>query len=53
MTPWKEFRELDPAAMAKRMEGRVVIDPYRLLDPAKCRAAGLRHHVLGRPAEVA
>ncbi len=53
MTPWTEFRELDPAAMAKRMEGRVVIDPYRLLDPAKCRAAGLRHHVLGRPAEAA
>jgi len=53
MTPWKQFRELDPAAMARRMSGKVLIDPYRVLDPAACRAAGLTYYTLGRPAEAA
>ncbi len=53
MTPWKQFRELDPAAIARRMSGKVMIDPYRVLDPAACRAAGLAYHTLGRPAEAA
>jgi len=53
MTPWREFRDLDPATMARRMSGKVLIDPYRVLDPAACRAAGLAYHTLGRPAEAA
>ncbi len=48
MTPWPEFRRLDPAAIAGRMRGRVVIDPYGMLDAEACRRAGLMHHVLGR-----
>jgi UDPglucose 6-dehydrogenase len=47
MTPWKEFRALDAAAIAKTLRGRIVIDPYRVLDGAKVRAAGLRHLTLG------
>ncbi|MGE5538007.1 MAG: nucleotide sugar dehydrogenase [Gemmatimonas sp.] len=47
MTPWPEFRKLQPADLANAMAGQVVIDPYRLLDPAQVRAAGLRHHSLG------
>jgi UDPglucose 6-dehydrogenase len=47
MTPWKEFRALDSAAIAKTLRGRIVIDPYRVLDGAKVRAAGLRHLTLG------
>jgi UDPglucose 6-dehydrogenase len=47
MTPWPEFRKLAPATLAKIMRGRLVIDPYRLLDPAASRAAGLDHRTLG------
>ncbi len=49
MTPWPEFRDIDPAALARAMSGRLVLDPYRLLDGAKCRDAGLRRIVLGAP----
>lgn len=50
VTPWPEFRELAPAALANVMAGRVVVDPYRLLDPAACRTAGLRQICLGAPS---
>jgi UDPglucose 6-dehydrogenase len=49
MTPWAAYRALDPAALAKRMRGRVVIDPYRLLDAGKVAAAGLALYSIGRP----
>jgi UDPglucose 6-dehydrogenase len=49
MTPWPAYRALDPAALAARMRGRVVIDPYRLLDADKVAAAGLALYSIGRP----
>ena len=49
MTPWAAYRALDPAALAARMRGRVVIDPYRLLDADKVAAAGLSLYSIGRP----
>jgi UDPglucose 6-dehydrogenase len=49
MTPWPEFRALDPAALAKAMRGRLVLDPYRVLDPQAVRNAGLDHVTLGVP----
>jgi len=48
MTPWPQFRELSPADLAKAMAGRIVIDPFRVLDAAAVQAAGLSHFVLGR-----
>jgi UDPglucose 6-dehydrogenase len=47
MTPWPEFRELSCAALARRMRGRLVLDPYWILDREAARAAGLDHRVLG------
>lgn len=41
---------LDPAAIAAAMRGKTVIDPYRVLDPAAAKQAGLTHYVLGRAA---
>jgi hypothetical protein len=29
------------------MRGRLVLDPYRMLDPASARAAGLDYRTLG------
>ena len=50
MTPWPEFRELAPADLARLMRGRLVLDPYRLLDSAAARAAGLNYRTLGARA---
>ncbi len=47
MTPWRPFKALSPAAMAEVMAGRVVIDPYGVLDARASAAAGLEHHRLG------
>lgn len=50
MTPWPEFRELDAATLASEMAGRVVIDPYGILDGAVMAAAGLEHLAVGKPS---
>jgi UDPglucose 6-dehydrogenase len=50
VTPWTEFRSLDPADVAARLRGKVVIDPFQLLDAEASRRAGLLHRVLGRGA---
>lgn len=47
MTPWPQYKALDPAAIAGAMRGRTVIDPYRVLDPDRARAAGLDWITLG------
>ena len=52
MTPWPDYRALDPAVMARKLEPRrrIAIDPLKVLDPGRCAAAGLEHHVLGGAA---
>jgi UDPglucose 6-dehydrogenase len=47
MTPWAEFRALDPAIIAQAMRGRDVIDPHRVLDKRRSVAAGLSYVTLG------
>lgn len=49
MTPWPAYRDIEPALLAARMRGRVVIDPYRLLDARKVAASGLALYSIGRP----
>lgn len=49
LTPWPEYREVDPASIAGAMTGRIVIDPYRVLDARDAARAGLRHRALGMP----
>jgi UDPglucose 6-dehydrogenase len=48
LTPWPEYRAIKPAAIAAAMRGRVVLDPYAVLDAEAARAVGLRHYTLGR-----
>jgi UDPglucose 6-dehydrogenase len=48
-TPWPQYRELKPADLAQVMNGRTVLDPYRVLDGEACVAAGLTYHTLGMP----
>jgi len=47
MTPWPEFKKLSPADLAKAMRGKIVLDPFRVLDPRAAEAAGLDYHTLG------
>jgi UDPglucose 6-dehydrogenase len=46
-TPWPEFRKLSPASMAAAMRGRLLIDPYRVIEPIAASKAGLEHCTLG------
>jgi UDPglucose 6-dehydrogenase len=47
MTPWEQFRKIDPRQLAGRMRGKVVLDPYAVMNAADCRAAGLAYYTLG------
>ena len=48
LTPWPQYRETDCTATATAMRGRIVVDPYGVLPPAKAAQAGLEVHTLGR-----
>lgn len=47
MTPWPEFRTIALGDLASVMAGRVIVDPFRVLEPAAVRAAGLSYFTLG------
>jgi len=47
MTPWKEFASYTPMQISDRMPGRVVIDPFAVLDGRQLTAAGFIYHRLG------
>jgi UDPglucose 6-dehydrogenase len=49
MTPWPEFKSLQPRDIASQLRGKIVIDPFACLSRAACKAAGLAHFVLGAP----
>lgn len=53
MTPWPQYRAIAPADIAAALPGRLVIDPYRVLDPETAEAAGLAHYTLGMPPLLA
>jgi len=52
MTPWPVYRQIDPRELARRMRGRTIVDPYRLLDPQAAAAAGLSIYSIGRPEQA-
>lgn len=52
MTPWPEFRSVAPIDIATRMRGRIVLDPYRMLDAAAAKSAGLKLATLGAPPSL-
>ena len=49
MTPWLAFRDLKADHLAHVMVGRIIIDPYRVLDGKVVVAAGLDYFTLGAP----
>lgn len=52
LTPWPLYRAIAPARIAQAMTGRIIIDPYSVLDTNAAVAAGLQYHTLGRPASM-
>jgi UDPglucose 6-dehydrogenase len=46
-TPWPDYRELEPTELAQHMKGRLLIDPYRVLDGRAAVKAGFEYHALG------
>ena len=48
LTEWKEYRQLDPAALASLVKGKVIIDGRNMLDRTMWRNAGWKFHALGR-----
>ncbi|MBW4720402.1 UDP-glucose dehydrogenase family protein [Saccharothrix obliqua] len=49
LTEWRDYGELDPAALAEVVRGRVLVDARTTLDPAPWQEAGWRLRALGRP----
>lgn len=49
LTEWREFRELDPAALGEVVAERRVLDGRNALDPQLWRKAGWTYRALGRP----
>lgn len=49
LTEWREYRDLDPVAVASLTDARLVIDGRNCLDPAAWRSAGFTYVGLGRP----
>lgn len=47
MTPWRSYGSLPLAELRSLLRGRVIIDPYAILDEAECRALGFEYHRLG------
>ena len=47
MTPWEEFKTLDPSDLRAVMRGKCIIDPLRVLDGKECKEAGLTYLTLG------
>jgi UDPglucose 6-dehydrogenase len=50
LTPWPHYREIAPEKIAKALAGKIVVDPYAVLNAQAVEAAGLIHYTLGRSA---
>ena len=49
MTPWPEFSSISANELMKSMTGRIVIDPYRVLDGKDLVETGFTYATLGEP----
>jgi UDPglucose 6-dehydrogenase len=49
LTEWREFRDMDPAALSAVVSQRNIVDGRNALDPERWRSAGWVYRALGRP----
>ena len=52
MTAWPEFKDITVDFIVKNMRGRVIIDPYRILNYNQVKAAGLDYFSLGVTTDI-
>jgi UDPglucose 6-dehydrogenase len=52
VTEWREFAELDLAALAASMRGNLLVDGRNFLEPDRVREAGLLYEGVGRPSRA-
>jgi UDPglucose 6-dehydrogenase len=48
LTEWKEYRQIDPAAISSLVKSKIIIDGRNMLDRTVWRNAGWKFHALGR-----
>jgi UDPglucose 6-dehydrogenase len=48
LTEWKEYRQIDPAAIASLVKSKIIIDGRNMLDRTLWRKADWKFHALGR-----
>jgi UDPglucose 6-dehydrogenase len=48
LTPWPDYRRIAPTDIARSLRGKIVLDPYAVLDRKAAEAAGLVYYTLGR-----
>ncbi|MFM2154578.1 MAG: hypothetical protein RL382_479 [Actinomycetota bacterium] len=48
LTEWKEYRQIDPAAISSLVRSKIIIDGRNMLDRTVWRNAGWKFHALGR-----
>ena len=48
LTEWKEYRQMDPAAISSIVKSKIIIDGRNMLDRTLWRNAGWKFHALGR-----
>ena len=51
-TPWPEFRGADLEAIRAAMPGRILLDPFALLDGERAAALGFDYYRLGAPPRL-
>jgi len=51
MTPWEQFKELPVNEIEDRMAGKIVIDPYRILDRDELTGRGFTYISLGQETQ--
>lgn len=48
MTPWSSYASLPLKELRNVLRGRVIIDPFAVLDEVECRRLGFEYHRLGK-----
>ena len=48
LTPWPHYREVAIPDIVRAMRGKVVIDPFAVLDGKQVATAGVEYHTLGK-----
>jgi UDPglucose 6-dehydrogenase len=52
-TPWPEFRQADVNAVRQAMKGRIILDPFGMLNGEAAAAVGFDYYRLGMPPRYA